>query len=641
MKPSNLNLKLLSSILMALTGLLLVFLLLPAILDDSGNRSGPGGTLTLLTEAEVTVDGETSVLQLPGSIPCKTPRTQVTLTFRAPADTDSFLYFRSIYAPLEVRLAEPGAHRDAGGSDSQDAAGVARAQDSALRETKGKLLYSWGSPDSYPAFFLDPPSMAKSIRMKTGGGAADLVFVYESPVSRSSLSLYAPVLGSEQEILAWLWKTKGTAFTLSIILLLVGSLLLLFSLFFLAQGGNGILLRLPGLLALTAGLWTFSENTLSLYLTQLPSVLYLCSFLGLFSLPLPILEYSAALGGLKRYRLMTAVRVLMYGLFGAAILLQFTGLFQFSQILYGYHLAILSSLLVCGGCLLHSWLKNGNQYARLLFCGQTVLTLFAITELLNYYLRITWQLSAIFQIGILIYIVLAVFFTGLAARGAQLQLEETAALKAELQILEQAVEAQKRRNDQLLIHAEEIRRIRHDTRHHLSAIKGLVQANDTAGLSSYLDELQATVPSDKETRYCRNGPVNAIINHYASMAEKAGIELSLLADVPPGNPNISDALLCVVFGNLLENGIEACSRMTSGKRWIRFRTLVKNGTLFITMDNSFSGSVTRDGHRFISSKTHRPGVGLASVRSVAEAHGGEAVFTPREDCFRSEVYLKL
>ena len=91
MKPSDLNLKLLPGILMALTGLLLVFLLLPAILDDSAKRSAPGGTLTLLSEAEVTVDGETTVLQLPGSVDCKAPRTQVTLTFRAPADTDSFM----------------------------------------------------------------------------------------------------------------------------------------------------------------------------------------------------------------------------------------------------------------------------------------------------------------------------------------------------------------------------------------------------------------------------------------------------------------------------------------------------------------------------------------------------------------------
>ncbi|MEG1447678.1 MAG: GHKL domain-containing protein, partial [Ruthenibacterium sp.] len=60
--------------------------------------------------------------------------------------------------------------------------------------------------------------------------------------------------------------------------------------------------------------------------------------------------------------------------------------------------------------------------------------------------------------------------------------------------------------------------------------------------------------------------------------------------------------LCIIFGNLLENGIEACNRMTAGTKFIRLRSRLQYGTLTVTMDNSFHGIITKSSGKFLSSK---------------------------------------
>ncbi|MEG2200545.1 MAG: GHKL domain-containing protein, partial [Anaerovorax sp.] len=81
-----------------------------------------------------------------------------------------------------------------------------------------------------------------------------------------------------------------------------------------------------------------------------------------------------------------------------------------------------------------------------------------------------------------------------------------------------------------------------------------------------------------------------------------GIELSIKLTVPEHTEQITDSTLCIIFGNLLENGMEACNRMTEGDKFIRLRSRLQYETLTATMDNSFNGAVSKSGEKFLSSK---------------------------------------
>ena len=135
--------------------------------------------------------------------------------------------------------------------------------------------------------------------------------------------------------------------------------------------------------------------------------------------------------------------------------------------------------------------------------------------------------------------------------------------------------------------------------------------------------------------------VNAVISYYAALAHSDQIRMEVSVRIPAVNPHISDAHLCVILGNLLENAEEACRRMTEGEQWVRLRTKVHGELLFISMDNSCGGTVQPQDGRYLSSKRSGEGIGLRSVRSLAKAHGGSAEFSSGDNWFRSEICVRL
>jgi sensor histidine kinase regulating citrate/malate metabolism len=146
-----------------------------------------------------------------------------------------------------------------------------------------------------------------------------------------------------------------------------------------------------------------------------------------------------------------------------------------------------------------------------------------------------------------------------------------------------------------------------------------------------------------DTRYCSNDAVNAVVCQYASIAEKNGIKLTISLDVPTHSEKISDIDLCVIFGNLLENAIEACNAMEKGEKFIKLISNHHLSKLIITMDNSFNGVFIKKNGVIISSKDDSVGLGVSSVETLAKGHGGSSHFEPdkHSDIFHSSVYFEI
>ena len=220
-------------------------------------------------------------------------------------------------------------------------------------------------------------------------------------------------------------------------------------------------------------------------------------------------------------------------------------------------------------------------------------------------------------------------------------LEQQAALRQRLifesRLMEIQISEQKKHNQLMVEHMDELRRQRHDLRHQLTAIQGLA-GPDNGPLRQYLDGLLNAIPAVPQT-YCENQTVNAVVSHYAALCRERRVEADIHLSVPARTEQSTDGELCVIFGNLMENALEACGRMAGGRRFLHLRSTVHLGTLTITMDNSFDGQVTRENGTFRSSKRDDFGVGLSSIQAVARKRGGDARFEADGQVFRSSVYL--
>ena len=165
--------------------------------------------------------------------------------------------------------------------------------------------------------------------------------------------------------------------------------------------------------------------------------------------------------------------------------------------------------------------------------------------------------------------------------------------------------------------------------------------DENPNLTAYISELIRDIPNAVRD-YCENPTVNTVVSHYAARCQREGIAFTARLTVPAQNENLDDRALCVVFANLLENGVEACGRMAGGEKFIRLNSSLEYGVLTITMDNSFDGQAQQEGGKFLSSKrASAPGVGLSSIRAVAKAHQGDARFEADERVFRSSAYMRV
>lgn len=251
----------------------------------------------------------------------------------------------------------------------------------------------------------------------------------------------------------------------------------------------------------------------------------------------------------------------------------------------------------------------------------------------------SWQFL-LARTSLLLCVVLVYWVLLNALDGIQKQAVLQEQLSFETHLLELQMKEEEKRGLLLMETAQQTRQMRHDLRHHLTAIQAMA-GNENPNLTAYIAALIRDIPAAVRD-YCENTTVNAVVSHYAARCQQEGIAFTARLTVPAQNKNLDDRALCVVFANLLENGVEACGRMAGGEKFIRLNSSLEYGVLTITMDNSFDGQARQEDGKFLSSKrAGAPGVGLSSIRAVAKAHHGDARFEADGLVFRSSVYLSV
>lgn len=195
------------------------------------------------------------------------------------------------------------------------------------------------------------------------------------------------------------------------------------------------------------------------------------------------------------------------------------------------------------------------------------------------------------------------------------------------------------RYDMLAGHIKENDRLIHDWRHHMVSLKDYASRGDLDGLNHYLDKLGVQYEPHREAPICARTAVDVILRHYISIAKDSGIEVTSHIDVPKEFGR-SDVDLCVVFGNLTENAMEACKRQKGGKKYIDISTDCIGGKMLaISMENSYDGEILKIGTEFVSSKRSGIGIGLSSVKGIAEVNGGSFYANGENGVFSVEILL--
>ena len=187
---------------------------------------------------------------------------------------------------------------------------------------------------------------------------------------------------------------------------------------------------------------------------------------------------------------------------------------------------------------------------------------------------------------------------------------------------------------------EDVRRLHHDMKNHLLALENMAGA-DKGRFSDYLGQLTSQLEPYENIVETGNELLNGILSEKLALARSKEIDMEIQADCS-GLGFVSDTDLCTIFGNALDNAIEACEKVADpDDRAIRVKSELTAGQFFITVTNSCAGTVELNNGLPLTTKKDKSlhGIGIRSIRRAVEKYSGTLTLHPGDRKFTITVVI--
>ena len=182
---------------------------------------------------------------------------------------------------------------------------------------------------------------------------------------------------------------------------------------------------------------------------------------------------------------------------------------------------------------------------------------------------------------------------------------------------------------------------RHDYHNHMQKIKAHLALNQLEEVKVYLDQLEKDLDGIDVVYKTGNVSVDAILNSKLSVAKKQEIEINCKAKVPK-QLTVSDIDLCVILGNLIDNGVESCEKLKEGeRRFLRIYIGIFKEQLYLSVTNATNEVIRKLDKDFISNKRGNHGHGLKRIDNIVEKYDGFINRKNEPGAFATEIMLPL
>lgn len=167
---------------------------------------------------------------------------------------------------------------------------------------------------------------------------------------------------------------------------------------------------------------------------------------------------------------------------------------------------------------------------------------------------------------------------------------------------------------------DSIRSLRHDMNNHLLIIKQYADDKDYLSLLQYIEKMQKNIDKTIDITATNNPALDAILNVKKTVCKKSGIDLKcyLQTDLPA----IDDYFFSIVFGNLIDNAIEA--ELKEDIKEIRLSVTGDENNIRLTIQNRVAMKVLNSNNLPETTKSDKQhhGIGLKNVLGEIEKVNG-------------------
>lgn len=211
-----------------------------------------------------------------------------------------------------------------------------------------------------------------------------------------------------------------------------------------------------------------------------------------------------------------------------------------------------------------------------------------------------------------------------------------AELEATNRLLEKQLNMQISHYEALTSQYEANRRIRHDIMHHVNTIQYLLADGKQQEAAEYAGQFLKENRRISMLGSCENPVVDAFLFGRVEEAKKQGISVKTDIILPAELP-ISNTELVIVFGNIMDNAVEACAKIENPS--IELDARIEGSYLIISETNPALPEPEDNKKRRIPELER--GVGTQILESVAKKHDGSCVAESKDGKFTVSVILRL
>lgn len=190
-------------------------------------------------------------------------------------------------------------------------------------------------------------------------------------------------------------------------------------------------------------------------------------------------------------------------------------------------------------------------------------------------------------------------------------------------------------------HINNTRKIKHDMKNHMYAIKNMAKNNMSKDIITYTNDILGKIEGEKVYINTGNYLIDGILNVKFEEIKNQCIDFKYDVKIPEGI-KLPEFEVITILGNLLDNAIEGV-KLIKDNRYIEVFISYKDSNLLIKIVNTFDGLVIKDNKGFISRKGEKAyhGIGLENVREQVEKSNGYMNIDTGNCMFTVDLFINL
>ena len=207
-----------------------------------------------------------------------------------------------------------------------------------------------------------------------------------------------------------------------------------------------------------------------------------------------------------------------------------------------------------------------------------------------------------------------------------------------LQVANQLIEQQADQYRRLLKSSDEIKQYSHDMKNFILGTLSDLENNKIELVKESLSR-QLEIINDFGKHVSSKSIMNTILVYKAEEALKHGVDVVYEIKINK-NHSFDDIDLAIIIGNLIDNSIEACQKLTNNnKKEVSVFIEYVNNALYISVSNPVNENVNVENLTTTKKDKKNHGLGLISVKNIVNKYNGDITFSSENLVFEASLVL--